>query len=152
MKIVTFTTTVESRPRGGVAVQLPFDPSVAWGEKQRHYVTGTIQGRDVRGTITSVGGQHYLQLGPSWCRDRRVAAGNNVTVMLEPEGPQLASLAIDISSALEAEPEARQFFESLAPFYRNGYIRWVEEAKRAETRAKRIAETLSALLAGKKQP
>jgi uncharacterized protein YdeI (YjbR/CyaY-like superfamily) len=41
--------------------------------------------------------------------------------------------------------------ERLATFYRNGYIPWIESAKRPETRSARIAEMLSLLKAGKKQ-
>jgi uncharacterized protein YdeI (YjbR/CyaY-like superfamily) len=52
---------------------------------------------------------------------------------------------------LETEPDARRFFESLATFYRKGYIRWIEQAKRPETRDRRIAETVAALKAGKRQ-
>jgi uncharacterized protein YdeI (YjbR/CyaY-like superfamily) len=57
----------------------------------------------------------------------------------------------DILAALESEPEARAFFESLATFYRNAYVRWIESAKRSETRSARIAEMLGLLKAGKKQ-
>jgi uncharacterized protein YdeI (YjbR/CyaY-like superfamily) len=56
-----------------------------------------------------------------------------------------------VSSALEAEPQARTFFESLATFYRNTYIKWIESAKRPETRAARIKEMIELLKAGKKQ-
>jgi hypothetical protein len=38
-----------------------------------------------------------------------------------------------------------------SPLYRNGYLRWIEGAKRPETRSARIAETLGLLKAGKKQ-
>jgi uncharacterized protein YdeI (YjbR/CyaY-like superfamily) len=71
--------------------------------------------------------------------------------MLAPEGPQADTLAPDIVDALESEPEARACFESLATFYRNGYVRWIESAKRPETRSARITEMLSLLKAGKKQ-
>ena len=50
-----------------------------------------------------------------------------------------------------SEPEARAFFESLATFYRNGYVRWIEGAKRPETRSARIAEMLGLLRGGQKQ-
>src|SRR5262245_55031051 len=151
MSAKSFMATVEPRPRGGVAVRLPFDPSEAWGDKDRHAVTGMIDGRGVRGTLRSVGGEHYLELGPAWCRDGSVRAGVRVSVTLRPEGPQVDSLARDFAAALDAEPDARRFFESLATFYRKGYVRWIEQAKRPETRARRIAETVTALKAGKKQ-
>jgi len=148
---ISFPATLQSRPNGGVAIRMPFDPSVEWGDKKRHFVTGTIEGRGVRGTLTAVDGEHYLLLGPAWCRDPRVGPGAHVTVSLVPEGPQFASLANDFREALGAEAEARGLFESLATFYRNGYVHWIDQAKLPETRAKRIEETVAALKAGKKQ-
>jgi hypothetical protein len=146
-----FTATVESRSRGGIAVKLPFDPSVEWGTKDRYDVTGTINCRKVRGRLTSVDGAHYLELGPAWCRDGSIAIGARVSVWLGPEGPQVASLAPDLVAALDAEPDARRFFESLATFYRKNFVRWIEDAKRPETRARRVAETVAALKAGKRE-
>jgi hypothetical protein len=150
-RIKSFTATVEARPRGGVTIRVPFDPSVEWGDKTRHDVTGTINGRKVRGRLTVKAGAHYLELGPAWCRDPSVAAGATVSVALGPEGPQFDLLATDFAAALDAEPAARHFFESLATFYRKGFVRWIEDAKRPETRAKRIADTVAALAAGKRE-
>lgn len=45
----------------------------------------------------------------------------------------------------------RRFFDTLSPFYRTQWIQWIESAKKAETRADRIAKTIAALEAGKKQ-
>ena len=61
-------------------------------------------------------------------------------------------LASDIADALSAEPDARRFFESLATFYRKGFIDWIEAAKRPETRARRITATVHALRAGRREP
>jgi uncharacterized protein YdeI (YjbR/CyaY-like superfamily) len=60
-------------------------------------------------------------------------------------------LAEDIAAALAAEPDARRFFESLATFYRKNFMRWIEGARRPETRAKRIAETVATLTSGKRE-
>ena len=147
----TFTATIEPRQRGSVAILMPFDPSAAWGDKDRHYVAGTIGGHGVRGVLTEVEDRYYLQLGPSWCRAPDVAAGTTVTVVLGPEGPQFETVADDLREALGAEPGARRFFESLATFYRNGFVDWIESAKRPETRANRIAETVTALKAGRRE-
>lgn len=146
-----FDTRIEPRPRGGIAVRLPFDPSAVWGDKDRHYVSGSIEGHGMRGRLTEVEGVHYLLLGPSWCRDPRVAAGADVTVVIEPEGPQFGTLAADLATALGDEPDARRFFESLATFYRKGFVDWIEDAKRPETRATRIAQSVAALKAGRRE-
>jgi uncharacterized protein YdeI (YjbR/CyaY-like superfamily) len=71
--------------------------------------------------------------------------------LAQAEGPQAETLSSDIALALKAEPNAQAFFESLATFYRNNYIRWIESAKRPETRARRIGEMIDLLKEGKKQ-
>jgi uncharacterized protein YdeI (YjbR/CyaY-like superfamily) len=105
----------------------------------------------VRGSLGSDGEQYFLPLGAAWRRDNGVEAGAKVAVELAPEGPQSAALAPDVAAALAAAPQAKAFFESLATFYRNTYIKWIESAKRPETRAARIAEMMALLKAGKKQ-
>ena len=132
-------------------IAIPFNPNEIWGVKQRHHITGTINSCTVRGSLGSDGSQYFLPLGAAWRRDNGVEAGAEVEVVLTPEGPQADTLAPDILAALESEPEVRAFFEALATFYRNGYIRWIESAKRPETRSARIAEMLNLLKAGKKQ-
>jgi Bacteriocin-protection, YdeI or OmpD-Associated/Domain of unknown function (DUF1905) len=134
-----------------VFVPIPFDPNAAWGTKQRHYVRGTINDCVIRGSLGSDGNSYFLPLGAAWRRDAKIGSGELVTVILSPEGPQQESLAPDILSALSSEPKALAFFESLATFYRRTYIKWIESAKRPETRAARIAEMISLLKAGKKQ-
>jgi bacteriocin resistance YdeI/OmpD-like protein/uncharacterized protein DUF1905 len=148
---VDFTTTAEARPRGGLSIRLPFEPATEWGNRGRYDVTGTVNGCKVRGKLVSREGGHYLELGPAWCRDNTVAPGAQVAVKLEAEGPQVASMSPDVSAALDAAPEARRFFESLPTFYRKNFMRWIEDAKRPETRAKRIAEMLQTLKAGKRE-
>ena len=132
-------------------ITIPFNPNEVWGVKQRHHITGSINGCPVRGSLGSDGSQYFLPLGAAWRRDNGVEAGAEVEVVLTPEGPQADTLAPDILAALNREPEARAFFEALATFYRNGYVRWIESAKRPETRSARIAEMLILLKAGKKQ-
>ena len=132
-------------------IPIPFNPNEVWGVKQRHHITGTVNGYGVRGSLGSDGTQYFLPLGAAWRRDCGIDAGDQVNVVLSPEGPQSETLSADIADALEAEPQAKAFFESLATFYRNTYIKWIESAKRPETRAVRIKEMIELLKAGKKQ-
>jgi hypothetical protein len=143
--------TMVSKEGSRTYLAIPFNPNEVWGVKQRHHITGFINGCAVRGSLGSDGTQYFLPLGAAWRRDNGVEAGAEVEVVLTPEGPQSDTLVPDIVAALESEPEAKTFFESLATFYRNGYIRWIESAKRPETRSARIAEMLSLLKVGKKQ-
>ena len=132
-------------------IPIPFDPNKAWGTKNRHYVTGSINGHVVRGSLGSDGTQYFLPLGAAWRRDNGLEVGANVEVELSPEGPQSQKLSPDVAQALDGNPKAKVFFESLATFYRNTYIKSIESAKRPETRTARIAEMINLLKQGKKQ-
>ena len=63
----------------------------------------------------------------------------------------METLAPDVARALKDEPKAKAFFDELASFYRKNYIRWIESAKREETRAGRIQEMIQLLKQEKKQ-
>jgi hypothetical protein len=147
-----FTATVSANGRDRVFVPVPFDPDQVWGVKPRHHVAGVINGRRFRGIIEVVGADRGVVLGPAWRRDHGVSLGDHVDVVLSPEGPQRGDLAEDIATALDANPAAAAFFDSLAQFYRRAYLRWVDGTKRRpELRAARIAEMIDLLAAGIKQ-
>ncbi len=150
MRARKFTAKVTAAGRR-VYVSLPFDPNAVWGARQRHYVSGTIDGHPIRGSLSSDDSGHFLALGAAWRRDSGIEAGQSVSVSLQPEGPQRDTLAGDVMAALAAEPAALAFFESLATYYRNTYVKWIESAKRSETRASRIAQMVRLLAEGKKQ-
>jgi uncharacterized protein YdeI (YjbR/CyaY-like superfamily) len=79
-------------------------------------------------------------------------SGGSRCLEIAPEGPQRDDLADDVAAALAANPDAGAFFDSLAQFYRRGYLRWIDATKRRpEQRAERIAEMVKLLKAGVKQ-
>jgi hypothetical protein len=148
-----FSTTVTIDGRGRFHVPVPFDPDEAWGAKPRHHVSGTLAGHRLRGTVdAAAGGGHAVVLGPAWCRDSGIADGDRVEAELAPEGPQRAGLAPDLAAALDASPQAAAFFDSLATFYRKGYLRYIDATKRRpDQRPVRIAEVIALLEAGRKE-
>jgi hypothetical protein len=148
----SYSTVVASDARGRVLVPVPFDPDVAWGPKPRHPVHGTVNGMGVRAVLEPLGDGYGILLGPAWRRGCGIAPGDEVTVVLMPEGPQRDDLAPDIVAALEASPEAAAFFDGLAQFYRRAYLRWIDGTKRRpDLRAERIAEVIALLEAGEKE-
>ena len=64
--------------------------------------------------------------------------------------PIIPELPVYFAKALKADPSAWKFFRELAPTYRRDFVVWVHMAKRPETRAKRIQESISLLAAGKR--
>ena len=60
----------------------------------------------------------------------------------------IASVSPDVREALRANPAALSRFEGLPPSHRNEYLKWVDEAKRADTRASRIQGMIERLTKG----
>jgi uncharacterized protein YdeI (YjbR/CyaY-like superfamily) len=56
----------------------------------------------------------------------------------------------DLAAALNRAPEARRFYDSLAPSHQREYVTWIAGAKRDETRQRRLATTLQQLAEGKR--
>ena len=55
----------------------------------------------------------------------------------------------DIAEALRANPAALSIFEGLSPSHKAEYLKWIDEAKRDETRARRIAGMIEKLSQGR---
>jgi bacteriocin resistance YdeI/OmpD-like protein/uncharacterized protein DUF1905 len=152
VKSQRFTATVAAAPRGHVLIPVPFNPDAVWGTKSRHHVGGTVNGMRVRGTVEAAGDGFGFTLGPAWLRGCGLSVGATVTVDIEPEGPQRDDLAEDVAAALDAHPQAAAFFDSLAQFYRRGYLGWIDATKRRpQLRPERLAEMIRLLEAGHKQ-
>ena len=151
MSAQQFTATLADDGRGGSLIRVPFDPDESWGAKLRHHVAGTVNGIRIRGVVELHGDVRGFRLGPAWLRDCTFKIGDEASVEIEPEGPQRDDLAEDVGSALDANPRAAEFFDSLAQFYRRGYLRWIDATKRSpDLREQRIARMIDLLNAGVK--
>ena len=57
----------------------------------------------------------------------------------------------DFAAALAKQPGAQAAFDAFAPSHRREYLEWITDAKREETRGKRIAQSVEWLAEGKKR-
>ena len=58
----------------------------------------------------------------------------------------------ELESALEANPRARANYEALPPFSRKAYVHWIGNAKREETRKRRLSEAVELIERNVKLP
>ena len=58
----------------------------------------------------------------------------------------------DLKKALTSDPQALTAWEDITPLARNEWICWIESAKKAETRSRRIEWGCSSLKDGKRRP
>jgi uncharacterized protein YdeI (YjbR/CyaY-like superfamily) len=74
------------------------------------------------------------------------------TGTLVPHGKTATGISVpdEIVEALGADPKASATFDGLSYTHRKEWVRWVEEAKKPETRAARLVKTVESLREGKK--
>ena len=147
----SFTATSQEAPGGGAYVELPFDVEATFGSK-RPKVMATIDGEAYRGTAVRMGSECHLLLVLKAIRERiGKGPGDRVKVTVEPDTkPRVITPARDMAAALKASKAAVAFWKTLAYSHKREYAQWIEEAKRPETRERRIAKTIELLEAGVK--
>jgi uncharacterized protein YdeI (YjbR/CyaY-like superfamily) len=80
-----------------------------------------------------------------------VTAGEEVEVDVEVDaGSREVTVPADLAGALARDSTAQRFFDGLSYTHRKEWVRWIEEAKKHETRSARIAKTIAALRAGQR--
>jgi len=139
-------------PRGpAAAVVLDDDQVAAVGEGAKRFpVVATVNGHTWRTTIMRMGGEFVLGLSREVREAAGAQAGDEVGVTLElDEAPREVEVPAALAAALEADPQARAAYERLSFTHRKEYARWIAEAKREQTRARRVAEAIEMLRAGK---
>jgi hypothetical protein len=143
-KTITVTLLHE---RGMSAIPVPFDPKAAFG-KVRAPVKVTLNGYTYRSTIALMGGHLFVPLR----RSHREAAGlqgsETLAVTLELDtATRAVTPPADLVRALKAAPPAWERWQALSVTHQREHVEAVEEAKRPETRARRIDGAVRAIAA-----
>ena len=84
---------------------------------------------------------------------RKAAKLNEAGAPARPKSKPRPALPVpkDLAAALKRNAIAAAVFKDFSPSPRREYIEWITEAKRPETRAKRVATTIQWLAAGKRR-
>ena len=131
----------------GTFVEVPLDVPALFG-RARAPVQVTINGYRFRSTVAVYGGRYFLPVKRAVREAAGVAAGDLVVVEVAPDSqPREVEVPEDLAAALAADPAAAAAFERLSYTHRREYVEWVAEAKRPETRRRRVDETVARLRA-----
>ncbi|CAN5410621.1 hypothetical protein BH10ACT10_BH10ACT10_14500 [soil metagenome] len=146
-----FEAEVELGGKTATGIEVPADVVEALGSGRRPAVVVTVAGHSYRTTVGSMGGRFLVPLSAENRTAAGVAAGDTVSVDIAPDAaPREVTVPDDLRAALADHPEAVAHFEGLAASHRKEWVRWIEEAKRPETRATRVAKTVAGLREGRK--
>jgi hypothetical protein len=136
---------VLSAEGNGTFIPVPADvPSLL--RRMRAPVLVTVNGHAYRSTVMRYGERYVLPLNRANREAAGVAAGDAVVVELAPdEAARAVDVPADLAAALDAAPGARAAFDALGLSHRREWVESVTEARRPETRARRIARAVAAL-------
>jgi hypothetical protein len=148
----TFNAALDSIGPGGswTRMQIPFDVEKAFGSKARVAVSGTMNGFAFRTSILPNGdGTHHMMLNKAILAGAKTKGGEAVKVVMEKdEASREVPAPKDLIAALGRNAVAKRIWKEKTPTFRKEYVLWIEEAKGAETRARRIAATVEKVATG----
>ncbi|HKR70774.1 MAG TPA: YdeI/OmpD-associated family protein [Streptosporangiaceae bacterium] len=150
MGAIQFSTQL--RPRGpAAAVVLDEDQVAVIGEGAKRFpVVATVNGYTWRTSVARMGGEFLVGLSKEVRTRAGVEAGDNVEVSLELDAaPREVEVPEALAVALAADPQAKASFEQMAFTHRKEYARWIAEAKKEETRERRVGQAVEMIRAGK---
>lgn len=146
-----FEATLELHGKTATGIVVPPEVVAALGSGKRPPVVVTINGYSYRSTVAPYTGVFMLPVAAEVRAGAGIVAGERITVSVElDDAPREVEVPDDLAAALRKATEARAFFDSLSYSHRKEYVRWIEEAKKPETRATRVAKAVEMLTAGRK--
>ncbi len=146
MSKIQFTTKLVLS-EGWVCLNLPKYASGKLGSRGRVPITGSINGFPIRTSAFPVAGRtHMILVNKDMQQGANVGAGDRVNVVIEVDTkPRTVKVPADVKKALARSPAAKAAFEKLSYTHRKEYVRWIEDAKKDETRARRIQKAVATL-------
>ena len=146
-----FTVELERVGKTATMFRVPFDLKEAFG-RGRPPVSVMIRGHTWRTTPGVYDGVGFVVVNRSVKAATGVDAGDRVRVeMALDAAPRTVRVPADLRAALAEDPDAKAAFAKMSFTHRREYVEWVEEAKRPETRARRVASTVERAGQGKPQ-
>ncbi len=153
--MIEFTTIIlqfaeQGEKTGWTYIGIPADiaQQMKPGHKKSFRVRGMLDAFPVKGmALMPMGeGNFIMALKAEVRKGIRKRAGAMLQVRLEVDNDFKVEMPDDLQECFDFEPEAFGFFNSLAKSHREYFIRWIDSAKTNETRAKRIVNTVNAML------
>jgi bifunctional DNA-binding transcriptional regulator/antitoxin component of YhaV-PrlF toxin-antitoxin module len=133
-----------------MGITIPFDVEKVFGAK-RVPVKVSINGANYRSTVVRMGGQYCMVVPKKFREAAGVKANEMITVQMERDTePRIVEPPEDLANALDNNLKARDIWEKLSYTHKKEYVLAIEEAKKPETRVRRLNKTIEQLLAKKK--
>ena len=146
----TFTAPIKNAGGGGAFVDIPFDVEKEFGSKKPK-VKAMIEGIPYRGTLVRMGSESHMLIILKGIREQiGKDFGDEIKVTMEEDTePRVIEVPADLLKELKKDKDAKAFFDKLAYTHQKEYVKWIEDAKRDETRQARVVKIIAMLKQGK---
>jgi hypothetical protein len=143
--MMKFRARVEP-PEPMKGLEVPPEIVEGLGGGKRPPVTITINGHSWKSRIAIMRGRNLIGLSNANRQAAGVATGDEIEVGVELDAePRVVTEPADFASALDADPAARAAYDRLAYSHQREHVLAIENAKKAETRARRIEQAVATL-------
>ena len=141
-----FRATIEGTGKTAAGIRVPDEVVAALGPSRKPPVVMTINGHSYRGSVAFMGGEFWIGVSNDFRRTAGVAVGDDVDVdlVLDTE-PRAVTVPDDLAAALDADAEARAFFDGLSYSNKRRIVEPIADAKTPETRQRRIERSVTGL-------
>ena len=142
-----FKAIIQNAGGGGAFVEVPFNVEKAFGSK-RPKVKAMIEGVPYRGTLVRMGTECHLLLILKSIREqigRTFGDEIKVSVELDVE-ERVVTVPLGLKRGFKENPAAKAAFGKLSYTHQKEYVTWINDAKKEETRLRRISKMLELLL------
>jgi hypothetical protein len=130
-------------------VELPFDVRATFGAA-RPKLKVTVNGVELRTTVAVYGGKSYVGFRKEIRDAAGIAIGDRIAVTIEPDAaPRDVVVPDDLARLLAKDRAAKKIFDGLSFTHRNEYAKWIDGAKKADTRARRLEKAIEMIKAKK---
>ncbi|SHE61582.1 YdeI/OmpD-associated family protein [Chryseobacterium vrystaatense] len=154
MKPIEFTAVIQKNGEMNAAfVEFPFSTEKLFNKKGQVKIRATFDHKvDYRGSLVKMNSDcHILGLTQEVRKQLGKSVGDEVSVsLIEDMEERRVEIADDIASVFTENPDAKSLFDKMSYTHRKEYIRWIEGAKKPETREKRKVRMIEMILKGKK--
>jgi hypothetical protein len=145
------TAIVEEARGGGALVRLPSAGADLFATRARFGVNATFNGIPYRGSTTPIGdGTFCLGISKAVRAEAALEIGDPVAVTVERDtAGRTVEVPSDLQEALRAASGAAERFARISFSHRRQYADWIAEAKRPDTRRRRIEQAVSMIAEGR---
>jgi hypothetical protein len=127
-------------------IEVPAEVVTALDAGKRPPVVLNVNGYEYRSTIAPMGGKYLLPFSAERRKESGIQGGDAIDVDITLDTtPRTVEVPDDLQSALKASPVAAAAWEKLSYTHKKEHVRSVVDAKKAETRTRRIAAVVAKL-------